>query len=204
MSKKPIIVFEGIEGSGKTYHINNVVRFLKKKKIKFIKIREPGGSQNSEIIRKLILNKKSKTNYITDLLLILASRSENIENIIKKNYRKKIILIDRFVDSTVAYQHYGMNIDITLIKKMNDFITNKLKPDLTILSLVNEKNFKKRLNSRKNNNKYDKFNFSFYNKVQKGYIKIAKGNNRYLIIDSNKNTIKQNSDIIINSINKLI
>ena len=59
-------------------------------------------------------------------------------------------------------------------------------------------------NSRKNNNKYDKFNFSFYNKVQKGYIKIAKGDNRYLIIDSNKNTIKQNSDIIINSINKLI
>ena len=90
------------------------------------------------------------------------------------------------------------------LKKDHIKFTNKLKPDLTILSLVNEKNFKKRLNSRKNNNKYDKFNFSFYNKVQKGYIKIAKGNNRYLIIDSNKNTIKQNSDIIINSINKLI
>lgn len=204
MYNKPLIVFEGIEVSGKTTNIRIVSKLLRRLKKDHIKFREPGGSKYSEVIRKLILNNKSKTNYITDLLLILASRSENIENIIKKNYRKKIILIDRFVDSTVAYQHYGMNIDISLIKKMNDFITNKLKPDLTILSLVNEKNFKKRLNSRKNNNKYDKFNFSFYNKVQKGYIKIAKGDNRYLIIDSNKNTIKQNSDIIINSINKLI
>ena len=108
--KKPFIVFEGIEGSGKTYHINNVVNYLKKKKIKFIKFREPGGSKNSEIIRKIILNKNSKFNKFTDLFLYLASRSENIEKIIKKNYKKKIILIDRFTDSTMAYQHYGMGI----------------------------------------------------------------------------------------------
>ena len=100
MSKKPIIVFEGIEGSGKSFHISNISRYLKKKKIDYIKIREPGGSPNSEKIRNLILNKKSTFNKDTDLLLYLAARSENI-NLIKKNYKKKIILIDRFVDSTI-------------------------------------------------------------------------------------------------------
>ena len=204
MFKKPLIVFEGIEASGKTSNVKIVSNFLSRNNKKYIKFREPGGSKYSEIIRNIILNNKSKTNYKTDMLLMMAARSENIETIIKKNYRKRIILIDRFIDSTIAYQHYGMNIDINLIKNLNNFITKKLKPDLTILSIVNQKNFKKRLKLRKNNNKYDKFSFSFYNKVQKGYLKIAKNNNRYLIIDSNKNTIKENSDIIFNNINKFI
>ena len=78
MSKNPVIVFEGIEGSGKSYHISNVVKLLKKRKIKYIKIREPGGSSNSEKIRKLILSNKSNFNKNTDLLLYLASRSENM------------------------------------------------------------------------------------------------------------------------------
>ena len=101
MSKKPIIVFEGIEGSGKSYHITNVANYLRKKNIKFIKIREPGGNKNSEKIRKLILDNRSKFNKNTDLLLYLSSRSENID-LIKKNVGKKIILIDRFIDSTIA------------------------------------------------------------------------------------------------------
>ena len=100
MYKKPIIVFEGIECSGKTSHINFVSNYLKKKKISFIKIREPGGSKNSEKIRNLILNNKSNFNKNTDLLLYLAARSENIE-LLKKFYNKKIILIDRFSDSTI-------------------------------------------------------------------------------------------------------
>tara|TARA_Y100000590_G_C15088763_1_gene776752 strand:- start:172 stop:456 length:285 start_codon:yes stop_codon:yes gene_type:complete len=87
--KKPLIVFEGVEGSGKSLHINNVAKFLKKKNIKFIKIREPGGSKNSEKIRKIILNKKSNFNKLTDLFLYLAARSENTEKIINKYYKKK-------------------------------------------------------------------------------------------------------------------
>ena len=97
MYKKPLIVFEGIEGSGKSFHIKNIANYLKKKKKKFLLIREPGGNKNSEKIRKLILNNKSTFNKNTDLLLYLSARSENIA-IIKKNYGKKIILIDRFVD----------------------------------------------------------------------------------------------------------
>ena len=82
MSRKPIIVFEGIEGSGKSHHISVVSKYLTKKKINHIKIREPGGNTNSEIIRKLVLSNKSNFNKDTDLLLYMAARSENI-NIIK-------------------------------------------------------------------------------------------------------------------------
>ena len=174
MSKKPLIIFEGIEGSGKSLHLNNVARYLKKRKLKFIRLREPGGTKNAEKIRKIILSNKSNFNKITDLLLYLASRSENVEKLIVKSYRKKIILIDRFIDSTLAYQHFGMGINKKLIINLNKFILNNIKPDFTFLNIVDKKNLRLRLNKRTYKNRYDKFNFNFYNKVQKGFLRIAK------------------------------
>ena len=203
MSKKPVIVFEGIEGSGKSYHIHNISKYLKKRKIKHIKIREPGGSINGEKIRRLILDKKSNFNQNTDLLLYLAARSENIE-ILKKNFRKKIILIDRFVDSTVAYQHYGLGANLDLINLINKYLLKDLKIDFTFLNIVNRKNMVNRLNDRKSLNRYDKFNFRFYQKVQNGFLKLSKKNKRkYLIINSNLDK-NENKRLIINQINKLI
>ena len=203
MSKKPIIVFEGIEGSGKSHHISIVSKYLTKNKIDHIKIREPGGNINSEKIRKLILNNKSNFNKNTDLLLYLAARSENI-NIIKKNYKKKIILIDRFIDSTLAYQHYGMGIDINLIKSINKFLLQNIKINFTFLNLVNKKNLILRLKKRKSLNRYDKFNTNFYNKVQIGFLKISKMKKKsYQLIDSNSD-IKVNEKLILSKIDKLI
>ncbi len=203
MSKKPIIVFEGIEGSGKSHHINNVAIYLKKKNIKFIRIREPGGNKNSEKIRNLILNNKSTFNKNTDLLLYLASRSENID-LINNNIGKKIILIDRFVDSTTAYQHYGMGVDIKLIKTINDYLLKKIKINFTFLNLVNQKNMKQRLIERKKLNRYDKFNNLFYHRVQLGFLKIcSKRPNKYMKIDSNLDII-DNKKKILNKIDKLI
>ena len=203
MSKKPVIVFEGIEGSGKSYHIANISRYLKKKNIDHIKIREPGGSLNSEKIRNFILNRNSKFNKETDLLLYLAARSENVE-IYKKNYKKKIILIDRFLDSTIAYQHYGQGIDIKIIELIHKFLLKNFKPDFTFLNIVNTKNMNKRLKERKKLNRYDQFQSKFYKKIQNGYLKIFKRKkDRYLIIDSNLD-IKTNKKIIIDKINEII
>ena len=203
MSKKLIIVFEGIEGTGKTHHINNVSKYLKKNKKKFIHIREPGGSKNSEKIRNLILNNKSTFNKYTDLLLYLSARRENIE-LIKKNIGKKIILIDRFTDSTIAYQHYGMGVNLKLIKNINDFLLKDININFTFLNTVSLKNMNNRLMKRKNLNRYDKFNNMFYEKVQKGFIKILKkAPKKYMKIDSNLN-IKHNEKIILNKINDLI
>ncbi len=180
MSRKPVIVFEGIEGSGKTHHLNKISKYLKKRKLSFIKIREPGGSLNSEKIRKLILNKKSNFNKNTDLLLYLASRSENI-NLLRKYYKKRIILIDRFVDSTIAYQHYGMGVNLDLINSMV-----------------------KRLRLRKSTNRYDNFKKNFYSKVQKGFVKLSnKNKGKYQIIDSNLD-IKLNEKYVLKKIEKLI
>ena len=203
MSKKIVIVFEGIEGSGKSHHISKVAKYLKKKNLDFIKIREPGGSVNSEKIRKLILNKGSNFNKITDLLLYLSARSENIQQL-KKFYKKKIILIDRFVDSTVAYQHYGFGIDIKFINLINNQILRGFKVDYTFLNIVNRKNMIKRLKLRKSLNRYDRFNEMFYSKVQNGFLKIAKNNKKkYKIINSNLD-IKKNQNEIIQIIDKLL
>ena len=203
MSKKPIIVFEGIEGTGKSHHINMVAKHLKKKKKKFIQIREPGGSKNSEKIRKLILNNRSTFNKYTDLLLYLSARSENIE-LIKKNIGKKIILIDRFSDSTIAYQHYGMGVSLKFIKNINDYLLKNIKVDFTFLNIVNQKNRKKRLIKRRNLNRYDKFDNNFYNKVQRGFVKIFKKDpKKYMKIDSNLN-INNNEKIILNKVDNLI
>jgi len=203
MSKKPIIVFEGIEGSGKTHHINKISKYLDKKNVSYMKIREPGGSLNSEKIRRLILNKKSNFNIHTDLLLYLAARSENI-NLIKKFYKKKIILIDRFTDSTIAYQHYGMGVDLKIINIINRFLLKKIKVDFTFLNIVNRKNLFQRLKKRKFLNRYDQFDINFYNKVQKGFLKLAKSNKKsYKVIDSNFD-IKKNEDLILNQLKKLI
>ena len=203
MSKKPVIVFEGIEGSGKSLHCKNVSTYLKKKGIDHIKLREPGGNKNSENIRNLILNNKANFNKNTDLLLYLASRSENMY-ILKKNLNKRIILIDRFTDSTIAYQHYGFGIELNIIKNVNNFLLENFKVDFTFLNIVNNKNMIKRLKLRKKLNRYDKFNTSFYKKVQKGFLKLAKNKKKkYLIIDSNKD-IDFNKRIILKKIDKLI
>ena len=203
MSKKPVIVFEGIEGSGKSYHITNISNYLRKKKIDHIKIREPGGSKNAEKIRKLILNDKSNFNRKTDLLLYLAARSENID-LFKKNHKKKIILIDRFVDSTIAYQHYGFGIDLKLINLINSNILKRFKVDFTFLNIIDQKNMIKRLKSRKSLNRYDKFKQKFYLKVQNGFLTLAKKNKKkYKIINSNLDK-KVNKLLIINELEKLL
>ena len=203
MSKKPIIVFEGIETSGKSHHISAVAKYLKKKNISYIKLREPGGSQNSEKIRRIILNKKSNFNKETDLLLYLASRSENID-LINRSYKKKVILIDRFVDSTIAYQHFGMGIDKKIIKIVNRFLLKKINVEFTFLNTVSKKNLILRLKKRKSLNRYDKFKLNFYDKVQKGYLRIAKSKPKlYKIINSNLNQ-KKNEKLIKNIIDKLV
>jgi dTMP kinase len=203
MSKKPIIVFEGIEGSGKSHHISIVSKYLSKKKINHIKIREPGGNPNSEKIRKLILNNKSNFNKDTDLLLYMAARSENM-NIIQKSFNKKIILIDRFTDSTIAYQHYGMGVDLNLIETLNKYLLKNIRVNFTFLNIVNQKNLQKRLKQRKSLNRYDKFKMSFYNKVQKGFLNLSKKQkNKYQLINSNLD-INNNEKLILDKIDRLI
>ena len=125
-------------------------------------------------------------------------------HLLKKNFRKKIILIDRFVDSTIAYQHYGLGININLINTVNKYILDSFEVDFTFLNIVNKLNMIKRLKLRKSLNRYDKFDNKFYHKVQMGFLRLSnKNKKKYQIVNSNL-SINENKLLIIKKINKLI
>ncbi len=196
--KSLFVTFEGIEGSGKSYLSKKLFNFLKKKKYKVIKTREPGGTPAAEKIRQLILddyfskNKEIKFDKNTDTLLYLAARNEHIINkIIPSLAKGKIIICDRFIDSTLAYQVYGKGVNKNFVNSIHKHILRSLRPDLTFILKVNISTAIKRLNKRKKKNRYDKFSKSFYIKAQKAFIKIAKKNNkRYVILDNSKESNK--------------
>ena len=150
------------------------------------------------------MNDKSNFNKTTDLLLYMAARSENLENTIKKNIGKKIILIDRFVDSTIAYQHFGMNLNLNFINSINNFLLKNITINHTFLNTVSLFNMKKRLAKRKKLNRYDKFNQTFYKKVQQGFIKLAQKNKKKYTIINSDFKIDKNKSIILNKMDKLI
>ncbi len=204
--KKPFfITFEGVEGSGKSFHSLRLFKKLKKKKLPVLLTREPGGTKSSELIRNLILKdyfykgSKEKFNKYTDTLLYLAARNEHVQNKIKPALlSKNIIICDRFIDSTVAYQVYGKRVDKRLIDYIHTYILKNIRPNLTFILYANINKALKRLNQRKKKNRYDKFSKNFYNKVQNYFIKIGKKNkSRYVLID-NSNDSPEVEKIIYN------
>ena len=204
--KKPLFVtFEGIEGSGKSYQSKKLYKSIKKRRIPVILTREPGGTRGAEKIRKIILedyfylHSKIRFNKYTDTLLYLAARSEHIENKIKPAIsKKKIIICDRFIDSTLAYQVYGKGVSKALVDSVHKYILGSIRPDLTFILKVNISKALERLKKRKKKNRYDKFSKYFYIKAQKAFIKIAKKNKtRYFVLDNSKDS-NETEKIILN------
>ena len=193
-NKPFFIVFEGVEGCGKSYQSKKLFHSLKKKKISTILTREPGGTKSAELIRNLILkdyfnkSQKEKFDKYTDTLLYLAARNEHLKNkILPALKEKKVVICDRFVDSTLAYQVYGKKVNINFIRNIHKFILRKVKPNITFILKVSSNSSKQRLKKRKTKNRYDKFSKSFYTKVQKSFLKLAKNKKNYYILDSSKN-----------------
>ena len=193
--KRPFfIVFEGVEGCGKSYQTKKLSANLKRKGINPIVTREPGGTASAELIRKLILkdyfnqSKKEKFDKYTDTLLYLAARNEHILNKIKPALKQnKIVICDRFVDSTTAYQIYGKKVNKIFIQNIHKFILDGIKPNLTFILKVSRKSSKQRLSKRKTKNRYDKFAKSFYVKAQNSFLKISKNKRNYYVLNSSSN-----------------
>ncbi len=193
--KKPFfIVFEGVEGCGKSYQSKKLFNKLKKKKIDTILTREPGGTRSSELIRNLILkdyftkDSKEKFDKYTDTLLYLAARNEHIKNKIKPALlKKKVVICDRFIDSTIAYQVYGKKIDPKFIDNIHKKILQGITPNIVFVLKVSKESSRKRLKKRKSKNRYDNFSQSFYNKAQKSFIRLAKNKKKYFILNSSIN-----------------
>ena len=204
--KNYFVTFEGIEGSGKSYQSRKLFNEIKKKKIPIIFTREPGGSKSAEIIRRIILTgSKNKFNEMTDMLLYMASRNEHVKKtLLPALNKKKNIICDRFIDSTLAYQVYGKGVNKSLVSLIHKNILVNLKPDLTIILKVNMKKAFQRIKKRKIINRYDKFPKSFYKKVQKAFLLLAKKNKkRYFVIDNSKDT-KETENIIFKKYMKLL
>jgi len=194
--KSFFVVFEGIEGSGKSYQSYKLFKNLKKRKISSVLTREPGGTILAEKIRKIILedyfhkNSYQRFDKYTDTLLYLAARNEHVINKIKPALlKKKVVICDRFIDSTIAYQVYGKKVNKNLINFVHKYVLKGVKPDLTFVLKVNIKKALERLKKRKKKNRYDKFSKKFYINAQNVFINIARKNKKkYFIIDNSQDS----------------
>ena len=205
------ITFEGIEGSGKSFQSKKLYKNIKSKKIPVILTREPGGTKSAEKIRRVILddyfgnNNKIKFDKYTDTLLYLAARNEHlIDKIIPALSRKKVVICDRFIDSTLAYQVNGKKVSRKLVDTIHKYILRRTKPDLTFILKVNINKAMKRINKRKTKNRYHKFSKNFYSKVQNSFLKLAKNNKRRYFVIDNSSDSPDIEKIIFNKFSKVL
>lgn len=182
-----LITFEGIDYSGKSTQAKKLAGYLRRKGFKVMLLREPGGEKVSESIRKVLLSSRNTgMNPWTELLLYMASRAQLVSKIILPALRGgKVVICDRFYDSSLAYQGYGRGINKEMIESLNRVSVLGLQPDLTIMVDIPIQVFTKRM--RRNDVKKDRIEkekIDFYRKVRSGYLKIAqREEKRFKIID---------------------
>ncbi|MCY7362671.1 MAG: dTMP kinase [Ignavibacteria bacterium] len=195
------ITFEGIDLSGKSTQIKLLKNHFEKREKKVISVREPGGTEISEKIRNIILDKKNiKMEYLTEFLLFSASRQQLTKEIIVPHLKKKfIVLCDRYYDSSTAYQGYGGQINLEIIQSVNKIASGNLIPDITFLiHITAEESFKRKKLMKKNADRIEKKTISYYKKVIDGY-KIISNNEkgRFVVIDGTKSVDEINEAIVL-------
>ena len=182
MKKTLFITFEGMEGSGKSSQIANVSEYFVEKGLTVIRTREPGGTTIAEKIRDLIIHQQEeKLSEKAELLLMLAARAQQFEEVIRKNLGgADLILCDRFTDSTLAYQGGGRGMDMDVLRNLNDQATSGLNPDVTFLMDLQVSDSQTRILNRKKRNqrskKVDRFeseNIIFHEKIREAYLQLA-------------------------------
>jgi dTMP kinase len=190
------ISFEGIDFSGKTTQAKKLANYLKEKGHEVVQVREPGGERISEKIRKILLSERNREiTHTTELLLYLASRAQLTQRVILPSLReKKVVICDRYSDSTLAYQGYGRGLNKNMIEYLNQVSSSGLFPDLTILLDVPvEISLKRKAKEKKNKagDRLEKEKLEFHQRVRDGYRKIAQKNKKRIkIIDGREDKEK--------------
>ena len=209
MIKGLFVTFEGLEGCGKSTQVKMFFHFLNKKGIPVRVTKEPGGTKIGDEIRKILLDQKNNgMDYKAEMLLFLASRSENVRlNIIPALEKGETVLSDRFFDSTTAYQGYGRGIDIDTINNLNHLVVGKAVPDLTFILDI-EPNIGLKRSTSFSDSREIRFEEEFISKkiingklfldrVRDGYYQIAKDNaKRIKLINANRSKEEIFHDII--------
>ncbi len=179
-----LITFEGLDFSGKSVQANLLHGALKDRKLPVLILREPGGTEISEKIRSVLLdNANHKMSAMTEVLLYSAARAQMVrENILPNLEKGTVVICDRYFDSTTAYQGFGRRIDLDFIKKLNNFATEELVPDLTFLIDLDPKIALQR--TKTDLDRLEKEDSEFHQRVRKGYLEIARSNpDRFVVID---------------------
>ncbi len=197
--KYKFITFEGVEGCGKSTQSKLLFEFLQAKNIQTILTREPGGTKTAEEIRSILINGEvNKLDGISETLLNFAARRDHVEKLIKPSLKEeKIVISDRFFDSTFAYQGYGHKEDLDIIKNIQKISIGDFAPDITFLIDVDIKKTLKRISQRKENNRYEEMNLAFHKRVRNGFLEIAKNNKeRFRIINGEKSIEEIQKEIL--------
>ncbi len=181
MKKGYFITFEGAEGSGKSTQIRNAVAFLKKKGRSVVMLREPGGTRISERVREILLDKNNKEmSHITELLLYLAARAQIVhEKILPALKEGKVVICDRFEDSTRAYQGFGRKIPLAAIEEASKLVRGTLKPDLTFVLDID---IVKGLKRGGRHDRIERESLSFHERVRRGFLALAKKEPRRMVV----------------------
>ena len=182
------ISFEGIEGCGKSTQAKKLYEYFLSKQIDCLLTREPGGSLAGEKIREILLNENiEKLSAKTELLLNFSARIEHVEKVIKPALKSgKIVICDRFVDSTFAYQGSAMGLSFEVIEQIQKIAIGEFLPDITFLIDVSVDIAFARIKDRSTNNRYEKLGRDFHQRTRDGFLEIAAKNNRIKIIDGTK------------------
>lgn len=186
MKKGLFITFEGADGCGKTTQLNLLTEYLKKQGYDVVVTREPGAKGLGEKIREILLNYDGVVSDRCEAFLFLADRAQNIDVIVNPAVSEgKIVLCDRHIDSTLAYQGYGRGQDIERINNLNNIATNGRKPDLTFVFDIDVETSQKRVGS--NRDRMERAGIDFHNRVRNGYLELAKNEpERIRVIDATK------------------
>jgi len=179
-----LISFEGIDGCGKSTQIELLKAYFKKNNISFSVFREPGGTEISEKIRNLLLHETDDMDPVTELLLFSAARSQLVTEEIKPRIKKgEIVVLDRFFDSTTAYQGYGRgSAELTQIEILNQLATHQTEPDVTFYLRIDPKEAAKRTKTAEKD-RMEKAGERFFKKVREGYDKLSRLD-RYEVLDA--------------------
>jgi dTMP kinase len=181
-----LITFEGIDGCGKSTHIELASHYLSEKGYKVSVLREPGSTEIAETIRAILLDRKSSMTPVTELLLYEAARADMVQKQIEPLLKRgNIVLCDRFVDSTTAYQGYGRQLDIRMVKSLHAVAVGKRKPDLTLLFEIDIATAFNRLG--RDLDRLESQSRSFFRRVRAGFLEIArKEKKRIKVIDASQ------------------
>lgn len=196
MKKGMFITFEGADGCGKTTQMKLLAEYLEKKGIDVVLTREPGAKGLGEKVREILLNYEGPVSDRCESFLFLADRAQNIDIIVNPAVEEgKIVLCDRHIDSTVAYQGYGRGLDIERINMLNNIATNGRKPDLTFVFDIDVETSMARVGKEKD--RMESAGKDFHNRVRQGYLELAKQEpQRIKVIDATKSIEEIHAEVI--------